>query len=268
VWPGRGSESGGVRFRQEVRERPAQVAGVHRPTELVGEDESDRVVPLSMSEAFGCVPSGVPPKRTQGGLGKLQLASRPGGLRLADGWGAAPWPVQRAGNSKPACRQVDIAPAQREQLALAHYPWSQRGRTAPPGDRSAAMSSNARTWPGSRVRISWCARRGGCTSAAGLREMKPPARCLTERLVEDFVQMADGGRAQTGVHAVEVEPLDVGRLQLGEAATADEWKDVRRRWRSYAHQVWLGSSTLSRQATQRDTRRPSVARLGWGSPSS
>ena len=38
--------------------------------------------------------------------------------------------------------------------------------------------------------------------------------------------MADGGRAQAGVHAVEVEPLDVGRLQLGEAATADEGKNV------------------------------------------
>ena len=111
---------GSPAFVQEVRERPAKVACVHRPPELVGEDESDRVVPLSVGEAFGCVPSGVPPKRAHGGPRKLQLASRTGGLRLADGWGAAPWPVQRAGDPKPAGRQVDIAPAQREQLALAH----------------------------------------------------------------------------------------------------------------------------------------------------
>jgi hypothetical protein len=38
--------------------------------------------------------------------------------------------------------------------------------------------------------------------------------------------VADGGRAQAGLHAVEVEPLDVGRLQLDEPTTADERKDV------------------------------------------
>ena len=38
--------------------------------------------------------------------------------------------------------------------------------------------------------------------------------------------MADGGRAQAGFHAVEVEPLDVGRLQFGEPTTADKRKDV------------------------------------------
>jgi hypothetical protein len=32
-------------FRQEVREGPAKVACVHRPPELVGEDESDRRPP-------------------------------------------------------------------------------------------------------------------------------------------------------------------------------------------------------------------------------
>ena len=139
--------------------------------------------------------------------------------------GAAPWPVQRAGDPKPACRQVDIPPAQREQLALAHtrgHGEDVEGLQAIVSDRVQQRPDLARV-EGPHLVVGaprWLHQR---SRVAG---DEPPARCLTERLVEDFVQMADGGRAQAGVHAVEVEPLDVGRLQLGEPATADERKDV------------------------------------------
>jgi hypothetical protein len=161
----------GSRGLQQGVEQPVeQVAAILRPAQGAREHQVV-VVPLRARQqpALG-LPAAMTAQGIHDGGRELHLAPRPGRLRLADGQarqGAPEGPGDRQG----ATLEVEVAPAQREQLALAH-PRCQSG-----DDDRLERAAAGRLDEGPRLRrgavISRRGIRGGSTSWATLRTTSP-----------------------------------------------------------------------------------------------